>query len=169
MQQVTVTAAGYKFLPTFGITVGGRDALVISRSADSSSAQVVFPAFPGPIVVNGVALSFLTSVTLNGLTPATALNIPTTVPYNTANPDGAAPVLTANAAGTPLVFRDTWTNAGADLLGLGGPTKWYRLVIGTAGTRTFSVGWNNTADIDFVICDNALAACPVQRLTSGES
>jgi hypothetical protein len=149
----TVTAANFKFLPTFSLTVGGVPAYVVSRSADSSSAQIVLPVGTGPVVVNGVALSFLTSVTLNGLTPVATVNAPTTRPYNGADPDASAATITAAAPGTEVVFYDTFTNGGPDLIGDGGPNRFYNLVVPSAGSRTIKVTWNTAADLDLFLID----------------
>ena len=152
----TVTATGFKFLPTFQLSVGGVAAYVVSRSADSLSAQVVLPiGITGPVVVNGVALGFLPSVALTGLTPATALTFPATRPWNGADPDGTAATITAAAPGTEVLFYDTFTNGGPDLIGDGGPNRYYKLVIPSAGSRVVKVTWNNTADLDLFLIDIA--------------
>lgn len=168
----TVSAAGFKFLPNFSMTVGGVEAYVVSVAADSNSAQVIVPAgvtAEAP-VVNNVVLDFLTAVPLTGLPSSIALTTATT-PYDGSTNDPNALVINAlDPLGTPVVVFDTPINFGPDDLGLGGNTKWYRLVIPSAGSRTVTVDWGNdasgnTADFDFVVCDDAITTCPIQRLT----
>ncbi|MDZ4259544.1 MAG: hypothetical protein U0974_13585 [Gemmatimonadales bacterium] len=168
----TVSAAGFKFLPNFSMTVGGVEAYVVSVAADSNSAQVIVPAAvtaEAP-VLSGIALNILTAVSLSGIPSSNTLTTATT-PYNGSAADGNALVINAlDPLGTQFVVFDTPINFGPDNFGLGGPTKWYRLVVPSAGVRTVTVDWTDdaagdTGDFDFEVCNDALTACPISRLT----
>lgn len=170
----TVTAAGFKFLPDFSMTVGGVNAIILSISADSSSAQVVLPAgvtAEAPVLSN-VVLDFLTAVPLS-LPSSNPLTTATT-PYDGSAPDGNALVINVpDPVGTELVIHDTPINFGADLMGLGGPTKYYKVVIPSAGVRGFNIKWTlddagDEADFDFVVCTdpNVFGTCVIGSLSS---
>jgi hypothetical protein len=166
---VTVTATGFKFRPSFTLRFGDRQAWVVSVAADSNSAVVVIPtglAGATPIGSN-VALSFLPTVALTNLNGTNPVTTAATTSYNGANPDGTAAVINAAAPGTIVDFYDTGDiNYGADILANGGPNKWYRLVLPSAGNRTYTVGWTSAADIDFYLTDNAIATAFVARFTT---
>ncbi len=168
----TVTATGFKFLPTLAVRVGDFTAITVSVAPDSLSAQVIFPAGinAATATYSNVILGFLPEVPLQNI-PATTTITTATTPYNGANPDGSALVINANAPGVALTVRDTWINFGADVLGFGGSNKFYRLVLPSTGSRTYTLNWTAdgtgvVGDFDFAVCDDALAACPVARLTA---
>lgn len=173
-QPRTLTAAGFKFLPDFSMTVGGVNVIVLSVAADSNSAQVVVPAgvtAENP-VLNNVVLDFLPEVPLNNLPSSVALTTATT-PYDGSAPDGNALVINAlDPIGTPLVIYDTPINFGADLMGLGGDTKYYKLVVPSDGVRGFNITWTlddagDEADYDFVVCTDPtdFGSCVIGSLT----
>jgi len=164
---VTVTAAGFKFRPNVVFTFAGRQAWVVSTAADSSSATVVLPTgVSGTATVDNVALSFLPTVALSGLTSVATVTTAATTSYNTSNPDAAAPIIMAAAAGTIVDFFDTGDiNLGADILGDGGPNKWYKVVVPSTGTRTYSIQWNSAADLDFRLMNEGITTPSVSRLT----
>lgn len=171
-QPRTVTGPGFKFLPDFSITYGGVTAYTVSVAADSNSAQVVLPAgvTDQKPLLNNLVFATLTSVPILNLPTATPLTTVTT-PYDGSAPDGNALVITAvDPIGTQVIVFDTPINFGPDDLDLGGGTKWYRLVIPSAGVRRVTVDWTDdaageTGDLDFVVCNDAITSCPIQRLT----
>jgi hypothetical protein len=166
---VTMTAAGFKFLPSVTVTFGTRRAWVVSVAADSLSAQVVLPTgvtATAPTLSNAV-LAFLPAVALANLPGTTPVTTAATTSWNGANPDASAPTITAAAAGTTVDFYDTGDiNYGPDLLENGGPNKWYKVVLPSAGSRTYTVGWTSTADLDFYLTDEAITTAYVARAST---
>lgn len=168
MEEVTITAPGFIFRPNLAINFGELRAEVLSVAQDGSSAQVRFPINQSMApTINNVAVSFLPTVTIASI--ANVEVITTASRSVGSNPDASAP--TINYGGGTVVFRDSWTAPGDDLLGNGGGFQWYKLVVTAGGTRTVSVNWNADAagtagDYDFYVCDQAIAACPIQRFTT---
>ena len=166
---VTLTATGFKFLSSLIVQFGTRRAFVVSVSADSNSAQVVLPTgitATAPTISNAV-LSFLPAVPLTNVPGTNNVTTAATTSWNGANPDANAPTITAAAAGTLLDYYDTGDiNYGADILGNGGPNKWYRLILPSAGARTYTLNWNTTADMDFYMTDAAITVAYVARATT---
>lgn len=168
-EEVTITAPGFILRPNFAINFGDLAAQVVSVAEDGSSAQVIFPLNQsGTPTIQNVAVSFLPTVTLASIENVEVINTATRSVGT--NPDASAP--TINYGGGTTVFRDSWTAPGDDLLGNGGGFQWYKLVLPAAGTRTVSLDWNadtepTFGDYDLYVCDQAIAACPIQRFTTG--
>src|SRR5690606_30039384 len=117
--------------------------------------------------VDNVALRFLPTVALTGLTSVANVTTAATTTWNTSNPDGSAPTINAAAAGTLVEFYDTGDiNYGADVVGGDGPNKWFKVVLPSAGTRAYTLDWNSTADLDLMLTDAAITTAYVSRLTS---
>jgi hypothetical protein len=166
---VTVTSTGFVFKSNFTVKFGIRQAWTVSVASDGLSAVVVLPTglSSATPVASGVALDFLASVSLNDVTGNTTATNAATTAWNGANPDATAPTITAAAAGTIVDFYDTGDiNYGADLLDNGGPNKWYKLILPSAGTRTYSLGWTNTSDIDLYMTDLGINTAYVARFTT---
>mgnify|MGYP002623002309 CR=1 FL=1 len=167
----TVTAPGFKFLPSFRLGVGGFSALTVSVAADSLSAVVRLPAgVTGSVpTFSNVVLGFLTEVPLNNVPGTNPLTTPPT-PWAGNNPDATAPIINAAAPGTVTTFYDTWRGFGGDCCGFGGNNKWYRINITTAGTYTISLNWSQGgsgtyADMDWGLVDFGITTFLATRLT----
>lgn len=156
-----VTAAGFKFRPNVSFSFNGRNAFVLSVSADSNTATILPP--PGlagaTAVASNVLLSFLTEVPISNV-PSTAAITTGTYPTlaGTANPDGSAPVYAVPAPGTGTFIADAPSFTGADIIGGGGPLAWYKITVATAGTRAFVADWTVAGDIDAYIVNEAVTA-----------
>lgn len=155
-QAVTVTAAGYVFLPTAAVIFGVDTATVVAIAADSSSIDFVAnPGTTGIPTLSGVALSFLPAVPLT-LPATTSVTVSSTVPTlaGTATPV-TAPTVAIPAAGTTNIFYDNGTFTGADLSADGGVgAQYYKLVITEAGDYTFTVNWDTADDVDMELCSD---------------
>jgi hypothetical protein len=152
---VTVTApAGYTLESGFslGLTGGTKPAWVLSVAGDGTSAQVVLPADgAGPGVASGFHLNVLSAVSLADVNTTVDLN--TGNGYNNGNPDGNAPTLMPTMPGTGFTFYDSYNNTGPDVIGGGGPLKWWRVVPGASGTYDVTVDWLVGSDVDFYYFD----------------
>ncbi|MDZ4862727.1 MAG: hypothetical protein SGJ01_04705 [Gemmatimonadota bacterium] len=151
---VTLSAPGFLFLPTASVTVGGTAAIVVALAADSSSISFVPLAgsTSGPATVNGIVLSFLTSV---------SLNIPTLASLTVAAASGAtalatAPTINIPATGTTSFYGDAGQFASAAECGnIGNHCRFYKLVLAAPRTFGVSLAWGNTADIGGYFIDAA--------------
>lgn len=167
---VTMTVPGFVLGSNVSVSVGGMLARVVSVAADGSSAQVILPAGQsGAPVVSNLTLSFLPSVNLTNL-PAVASITTATTPWNGSAPDGNAPVINAAAPGTAVVLYDTWINTtNGDEGYWGGPSKWYKLVLPSGGSRTYTVQWNSGADLDFMVADGPTVGDEVNGRYTGSN
>lgn len=154
---VTMTVpAGFRLLPTATVTIGGRPATIITRAADSLSVTLV--PVPGTAAsvptVNGIALSFLTSVSLS--LPGT---VSLTSPAGLAGTDAfaTAPTIPVPAAGQTVTFLDAGGYSGvAECTGdLGGPCRVYQIVVPTARTLALTLTWQGTTDLGIYTYDAA--------------
>lgn len=152
---VTITSgAGFKFLPNATVSIGGTAALVVSHAADSLSMRFipVLGAAPAVATVNGVVLSFLTTV---------SLSLPTVATIAPVTPSGAkvlatAPTIVIPATGVTTITTDAGQLASAAECGnIGNHCLFYKIVL--AGPRTFktTLTWGNTADIGGYFIDAA--------------
>jgi hypothetical protein len=152
---VTVTApAGYTLESGFslGLTGGTRSAWVLSVAGDGSSAQVVLPAGgAGPGKVSGFHLNVLPAVSLADVN--TSVDVTTGSGNNGANPDGNAPIINVAAPGGSTTVFDTWNNTGADIIGGGGPLKWYRLNVTAGGAYPVTLDFMGGSDLDLFMTD----------------
>jgi hypothetical protein len=159
---VTVSAAGFKFLPNSAVTVGGRAATVVGHAADSSS--VSFVPVPGTatgtVSVSNIVLSFLTSVSLT-VPAATGITVPGGLAGTGAF--ATAPTIPVPAAvGASVVFLDAGafsnvTECGNDL---GGPCRMYKIVVAAGQKIGLVVTWQGTTDIGVYTYDNTQTLDP---------
>lgn len=160
---ITMTAAGFKFLPTTTVSYGTRAAFVISVSADSNTVTLLAPTGLANVVptISNAVLSFLPAVPLvsvpgtQGITTGTGYTALTGTATPTA---GTSPEATIGATGAGVFFADAGAFTGADIIGGGGPLKWYRLTNTPAATRRFIGGWNNSADVDVYLTNAGVSA-----------
>ena len=166
-QPVTVTVpAGYKFLPGAFITFGADVAVVLSRTADSTSFTFVpQPLLPDPTEIPPTPknrVGILDSVQVDYI-PGIPLTLPTvdsvliplldTVPGTGA--PGTAPTIATPILGESSAFFDTGGFPGADVTGDGGVgTQYYKFTMAEAGSVTITLNWpaSNAADLDLVLC-----------------
>jgi hypothetical protein len=155
-QPITISLAGqpFKFGEGAGATIGGAAGVNLGLSADSTTMTFLPPpGAAGPLSLDSVAPVYAPSLrfslptgdslTIGPLTPAPGTGSPTT-----------APALPIPAAGTTTGFLDIGTFTAPDLTGDGGLAKaqYYRLDVTEAGTYTFTVNWDNDADLDILLC-----------------
>ncbi len=152
---VTMTvAAGFRLLPTATVTIGGRPATIISMAPDSLSLTLV--PVPGTAAsvptVDGIVLSFLTSVSLS--LPGT---VSLTSPAGLAGTGAfaTAPTIPVPAAGQSVTFLDAGGYSGvAECTGdLGGPCRVYQIVVPTARTLALTLTWEGTTDLGIYTYD----------------
>jgi hypothetical protein len=153
-QPITISLAGqpFKFGEGAGATIGGAAGVNLGLSADSTTMTFLPPpGAAGPLSLDSVAPVYAPSLrfslptgdslTIGPLTPAAGTGSPTT-----------APALPIPAAGTTTGFLDIGTFTTPDITGDGGFDQFYRLDITEAGTYTFTVNWDNDADVDILLC-----------------
>jgi len=160
MYRVTITATGFKFLPTATLTHGsgtGVAAAIISRAADSSA--ISFIAAPGqaagPLYADGIVLSFLTAVPINDL-PSTASITPQAA-YSGTGSFATAPAVTMPTAGNTVDIVDaTPFNNSADCNNVnpgGYHCRIYTFTVASTVTLTFTNTWDNGADLGLYFDD----------------
>jgi hypothetical protein len=137
------------------------DALVVGRAADGSTLTVLAP--PGTTSAGNVSvvLGYLPSI-LDSTATATPVTVDPTAPTlaGTGSPT-TAPDIAIPPAGGATGFFDAGTFTGADLTGDTSPTgfaQYYKLTIPADGDYTITTNWNNDADIDQFICNDATCA-----------
>lgn len=152
---LTSTNPQFTFVAPAVVAIGGDSSAIVTGQTASTITFLPAPASTGNVGVGAV------DVVGFGLPlPSTAPTITTssTVP---AMP-GTGSTATAPAIAVPPVdgrtgFYDAGTFPG-DLLGQGAAIdQVYRVVVTSGGDYTFTVGWNNAADVDLFFC--AVADC----------
>jgi hypothetical protein len=147
---VTVSAPGFKFLPSAGALFGADTAVVFSVAADSSS--MTFVAKPGATGIPvpelfGIVLSVLPQVPLK-LPATTNLTYPALAPVGGTDASGTAPALDVPGLGFSSRFYDRADfGAAAD--------RFYKLVVTEDGDYTISLDWTTGSDIDLFVCPAA--------------
>lgn len=164
-QLVTVSAPGFKFLPTAGalFSEGADTAVVFAVAADSSS--MTFVAKPG---VTGVPTPTLFGIVLSVL-PQVPLTLPATTNVTYA---ALAPVAGTDAAGTaPAIAAPAtgFTNRFYDQADFGAAVdRFYKLVVTEAGDYDITFDWTIGSDIDLFVCPSPgaiTASCDFQAAT----
>lgn len=154
-QPITISLSGqpFKFGAGAGATIAGAAGVNLGLSADSTTMTFLPPpGAAGPLVLDSVAPVYAPSLrfslptgdslTIGALAPAPGTGSPTT-----------APSLPIPAAGTTTGFLDIGTFTAADITGDGGlGGQYYKMTITEAGTYTFTVNWDNDADVDILLC-----------------
>jgi hypothetical protein len=144
---LTVTvSAPYKFITGSTVAFGGKPAIILSVSGDSSSAT--FIPYPGA--------SGATSLVLGGLGPQPLPALPTTATMTMAtelpgtDAIATAPVITIPAAGLTTTIVDAGAfSAGPPVCtnSLGGPCRVYQFTVGASTTLTFNMTWEPGTDL----------------------
>jgi hypothetical protein len=149
-----------RFLPTATITIGGRAAYIISRSADSSTATIVpTGGSTGAIAYTNLVLKFLTTVPLS--IPGDQ-NITVGAVSSDANASSiaTASTITLPATGVTQVFSDggAYTAGGPCAIGaLGGNgCRYYKIVQATAAGYNWELRWdpNTTTDLGLYLLNS---------------
>lgn len=151
--QVTVTlGGGLKFLSNSTVSFGTTPTIILSRSADSSSATVVAfggGATGGTVQYTNIALGFLTSVPLNvtgdkSVTQTAAVNDPNT------NALATAPTITFPDSGKTLVISGgggTYTNAGQCGGSTGDGCQLFKFVLTAPTSYSINFIWPSGQDL----------------------
>ncbi len=157
---VTVTAAGYKFLPNAGVTFAGSLATVTAVAADSNSVSFRVPkAGTGAASFTNVSLDFLPAVgfaapSAGAITAAGVIEIPGTDAL------GTAPIIMIPGAGESSSLVDAPSGFGLDQSGTfgAGGTRAYKFTV--TSTRTFDITatWNNTVDLGIYLENGSTGA-----------
>lgn len=153
---VTMTATGFKFLPSTTVSISGRLAAVVGFAADSSSVKFVpvpATAAANP-TVSGIVLSFLTSVPLT--LPATAAVTPPAAGLAGTGAFATAPTIPVPAAGGKVTFLDAGGyTANATCTGdLGGPCRIYKFVVPASVKISMTITWQGTTDLGVYTYDS---------------
>lgn len=149
---MTLTLGGnLRFTPTSTVTIGGRTAFIVSRSADSSTATIVpLGGSSGTVSYTGIVLKFL-----NGVPLAIAGDKSITVGAAVADPAGGS-IATAPTVAVPAVDSTVvWSDAGAYVGGgpcnsLGGDgCRYFKIVLAAPAKVNFELRWDptNTSDL----------------------
>lgn len=152
-----VLGGGLRFLGNSKVLVGGVEAGILSKSADSATATIV-PALnsSGAVTYTGIALNFLTAVPLDldsdgkTITP-TATFGGTTLAGGTdlANAPTIA-IPTVIGLSTVLTDQGGYGTFSSCLTSLGGDTcRLYKIVVPATQTFALEGNWDTTADIGF--------------------
>ncbi|MES2125401.1 MAG: hypothetical protein V4503_12010 [Gemmatimonadota bacterium] len=150
---MTVTlSAGLRFTSTSTVSIGGRPAIILSRSADSATATIV-PAggSNGNVTYTNIVLSFLNTVALSAPGDKTVtVGAATPVPANGAI--ATANEITLPAVGVVSVVSDAGAFVAGGPCGLssvgGDGCRYLKINLATARTVDFSLSWEATATAD---------------------
>ena len=150
----TMTVAlggGLRFLGTSTISIGGTQAFLVSKSADSSTATIVAVAgSSGTVSYTNIALSFLTSVPLSipGDKSVTASAAATHDPNTDAL--ATAPTIAFPDSGKTLVVSGgggAYTNAGQCAGSTGDGCQLFKIVLTTPATFDLKLVWSGGQDM----------------------
>lgn len=157
---VTLTAAGFKFLPATSVRYGGFDQLVTARAADSSSITIRMgnPGSNLTLDVRQIAVGYLPSVGLNllssagetvgpGITALTGTDAIATAPDVVVPADGSTIDFQLNDAGTFNNSADC--NGGAG----GAPCRIYKFTLAADQEFDVSSSWPNNSDLGIYFVD----------------
>ncbi len=171
-ETVTVTATGFRFEAGATITYNTKPAFVMSRAADGTSMVILAPtglaAATG--VASGVHLASLPAISLSDLPSSAAITTGSgyaqlpgtgTAPVN----GGGQPVFAVPAPGTGMFIADMPSFGDAWWDGAAHPSSWYKINVTGTGDRDLTMGWNNSADVDFWVTDEGINFAVVQELT----
>jgi hypothetical protein len=158
-EPVTISAAGYSFLPTAAVSFATDSAIILSNDG-TSLVFLPTPGATGPALVEGIAIDFLPTTPLS-LTTTDEIAVAAVTAAPGSDAPATAPVKTApTAIGETTAFFDAGTFTGADITGDGGVgAQYYQFTIAEAGDYDFITDWPGGADLDPVVCfDVACAA-----------
>jgi hypothetical protein len=146
-QLVTVSAPGFKFLPTAGALFGADTAVVFEVAADSSS--MTFVAKPGATGIPapelfGIVLTVLPQVPLK-LPATTNVTYAALAPVGGTDDPSTAPSIDAPATGFSNRFYDQ-----ADFVAA--VDRFYKVVVTEDGDYDITMDWTTGSDIDMFVC-----------------
>jgi hypothetical protein len=151
---ITITlGAGYKFNSSGSAQVAGVDAIPQSVAPDGSAITVLPPpGTSGPLTVSGVAPDFAPTLSFD-LPTGDTVSVDSLAPAPGTGAPSTAPALIVPGAGATSSFFDIGTFTAPDITGDGGVGgQYYKLDVTEAGTYNFSVNWDNTSDVDILLC-----------------
>jgi pre-peptidase len=159
---VTITAdPPLRFLPTATLrmgSAGGVVAIPLSVSTDSTTLSFIAP--PGQptatLYGDGMVLSFLPAVTLNGLQSNVAIT--PAAGFAGTGALATAPTLALPASGATITYVDVGTrNTVAECTAndFGAPCRVYKINVAAAGDLDFSETWEGTTDGGVYVLDAA--------------
>jgi hypothetical protein len=156
---VTITAPGFKFLPSATVTFGGAPMLITARAADSSSVSFrAGVAGAGKVTVGGTVLATLTSTPLS-LESATGIVAgPAITSLAGTDAKATAPEAMVLAAGVTATLVDAgpFANNAECTGGPGGAAcRIYKFVVPEDGDYVVTGTWSNLADIGLYFTDAA--------------
>ena len=145
---VTVTlSAPYKFITGSTITFGGKPAIIVSISADSSTAR--FIPYPGAAGATSLILAGLGPQPLPALPTSATLTMATELPGTDALATSPfIPVPSVSGQTVTIVDAGPFATGPAICSGtLGGPCRIYRFTVAAPTTLTFTATWQGTTDL----------------------
>jgi len=160
-EALTVTAAGFKFLPNAFAEYGGKVQTIDSISADSSTVymRTTQPGAADVVTFSNIALDFLTGAPLSNIPSVNTLAVSATV-NSLAGTDAiaTAPLVSMPPSLKSIQINDTYSaNGSADCNN--GPSgidcQIYAIVVPADGDYAITANWNSLADLGLYISDAA--------------
>jgi hypothetical protein len=153
---MTVTlGGGLRLTATSTITVGGRTAYILSKSADSATATIVpFGGSNGNVAYTNVVLSFLNTVNLAALPGDKTVTVGPVTNDPNALLKATASTVTLPAVGQTLVFSDGSpypNNPGCAGAGGGDGCRWYKFVLAAPLKVDMELKWDPGVSADMGI------------------
>jgi hypothetical protein len=159
-EAVTVSAAGWHFLWTTSVTIGGAAGTTIGVAADGSSLTFLpVPGSTGIPTFMGLEIEGVSGVPIQTDAQDEVTTGATVAPLAGTDDPGTAPLITTPASGETFAFYDAGSRAG-DCDGV--PCNWYKIEITTPGDVDFVGVWSNTTDLGVYVTDDAfttIGAC----------
>jgi hypothetical protein len=166
-EPITVTTpAGYHYLRGAFVSFGADPAVVLSRSADSTTLTVV--PVPGPAqayrtaTIDSIQADYIPGIPL--VLPTTdSVLIPLLAPVAGTGSTGSAPTIPTPAVGEVSALFDVGTFTGTDISSFDGGfslgAQYYKFTLAEAGSVNITLNWTNTTpDLDLILCSDAACA-----------
>lgn len=173
---MTVTLGGsLRFTPTSTILFGGNPVIIVSRSADSSTATVV-PTITGGVIASGVVsytnivLSFLNTVPLS-LPGNQTVTVNTSVFDPNSTTIGTASTITLAASGHSIWVGGSgaFTNSGpCGVTGSGDGCQWFTVVLAATTTIDIDARWQGGSDNGLYVLNAAGTAIVTSADAGGQ-
>lgn len=148
---VTITAVGFKFLPSVTVRFDSDAQLVTAVAADSSSVTIRAgkSGTPGSVTIGNTVLSVLTSVPLSVPAVAQPTVSATITPLAGTGTIPTAPTVLIPPTGQTHTIRDAgpFFNDAVCTGILGGPCRYYKFTITTARSFAVSATWQGITDL----------------------
>jgi len=165
---VTITLpTGFKFGE--GAAVGSAvtgPGIIEAVSADSTSADVLLaPSTTGSLTIDSITVSFVPGVKFS-LPTADTVAVGAVTPAPGTESTATAPELPVPPVDGTTGFFDAGTFTAADISGDGGVGKaqYYKLTVTEDGDYNLAVNWDNTSDVDMIVCGDA--ACVAEDFSA---